>query len=354
MFNEYNEVFSSKEHRESANFVATGHIESGLKENDIDEILGDEILGGSNYQWRETEQITDRDIRQFVKPQSRGGYRDDGCNEIGIIESDVDEQSKLHNGRPSSQMGPHDANKNNNVDQLTNASFEMSRSKSEEHGPNPPRKITARPVFGTKPLSNKQESPRKPRNLIGPIYRRRQDDSHDVIFPSVEIKNSTTISKPSAATVEPPKNPFTSGRRELSIQNLKNYGDINYIQPQKLSNASGPSGYIPTTKSLGGKLINKPFKSPCVTPPIVEVNPELEDPLLKGIDPKILETIKNEIINSTKDITWSDIAGLEKAKETIHEAVVMPLLRPDLFTGLRSVPKGILLFGPPGENNICY
>lgn len=45
---------------------------------------------------------------------------------------------------------------------------------------------------------------------------------------------------------------------------------------------------------------------------------------------------------------WEDIAGLEYAKSTIHEAVVLPILRPDMFTGLRRPPRGILLFGPPG------
>lgn len=46
--------------------------------------------------------------------------------------------------------------------------------------------------------------------------------------------------------------------------------------------------------------------------------------------------------------TWSDIAGLTEAKRSITEIVVWPMQRPDIFTGLRRPPKGLLLFGPPG------
>lgn len=47
-------------------------------------------------------------------------------------------------------------------------------------------------------------------------------------------------------------------------------------------------------------------------------------------------------------IGWDDISGLDFAKKTIKEIVVWPMLRPDIFTGLRGPPKGVLLFGPPG------
>lgn len=41
-------------------------------------------------------------------------------------------------------------------------------------------------------------------------------------------------------------------------------------------------------------------------------------------------------------------AGLEFPKRCVMEAVIWPMMRPDIFTGLRGPPKGLLLFGPPG------
>ncbi|MEM2040531.1 MAG: ATP-binding protein [Nitrososphaerota archaeon] len=45
-------------------------------------------------------------------------------------------------------------------------------------------------------------------------------------------------------------------------------------------------------------------------------------------------------------ITWSDVIGLDDAKQAIRESIVYPRLRPDLFP--LGWPNGILLFGPPG------
>lgn len=61
-----------------------------------------------------------------------------------------------------------------------------------------------------------------------------------------------------------------------------------------------------------------------------------------------MENILNEIMESKATVTWDDIAGLEFAKKSIKEIVVWPMLRPDIFNGLRGPPKGLLLFGPPG------
>ncbi len=65
-------------------------------------------------------------------------------------------------------------------------------------------------------------------------------------------------------------------------------------------------------------------------------------------DDKLSSAISDIIVTEKPSIKLEDIAGLEIAKQTLREAIVLPLMRPDLFTGSRRPWKGILLFGPPG------
>ncbi|TKW59977.1 Protein SAP1 [Colletotrichum tanaceti] len=70
--------------------------------------------------------------------------------------------------------------------------------------------------------------------------------------------------------------------------------------------------------------------------------------LPSGVDESAAKQILNEIVVQGDEVRWSDVAGLEIAKNALRENVVYPFLRPDLFMGLREPARGMLLFGPPG------
>ncbi|KAI1235646.1 hypothetical protein IHE44_0002530 [Lamprotornis superbus] len=59
-------------------------------------------------------------------------------------------------------------------------------------------------------------------------------------------------------------------------------------------------------------------------------------------------TLTGAIVMERPNVRWSDVAGLEGAKEALKEAVILPIKFPHLFTGKRTPWRGILLFGPPG------
>jgi len=67
------------------------------------------------------------------------------------------------------------------------------------------------------------------------------------------------------------------------------------------------------------------------------------------LEPAIVERVVSEILDSkVGSVTWDSIAGLQMAKDTVREVVVWPMMNPELFSGFRAPPKGLLLFGPPG------
>jgi vacuolar protein-sorting-associated protein 4 len=63
---------------------------------------------------------------------------------------------------------------------------------------------------------------------------------------------------------------------------------------------------------------------------------------------ELIDTISGTIVTESPNVKWNDIAGLENVKQALREAIVLPIAKPELFTGARKPWSGILLFGPPG------
>ena len=67
-----------------------------------------------------------------------------------------------------------------------------------------------------------------------------------------------------------------------------------------------------------------------------------------GPDANLIKMLEREVIDRQLDVTFDDIAALDEAKKIIQESVLLPLLMPQYFIGIRKPRKGVLLFGPPG------
>uniref|UniRef100_A0AAZ3QR19 Katanin p60 ATPase-containing subunit A-like 2 n=1 Tax=Oncorhynchus tshawytscha TaxID=74940 RepID=A0AAZ3QR19_ONCTS len=83
----------------------------------------------------------------------------------------------------------------------------------------------------------------------------------------------------------------------------------------------------------------------------------LQEPLLKplsafiGMNSEMRDlaaVISRDIYLQNPAVRWDDIIGLQAAKRLVKEAVVYPIKYPQLFTGILSPWKGLLLYGPPG------
>ncbi|KAJ2844089.1 Vacuolar protein sorting-associated protein 4, partial [Coemansia brasiliensis] len=73
-----------------------------------------------------------------------------------------------------------------------------------------------------------------------------------------------------------------------------------------------------------------------------------EDTSMDSETKKLRQGLEGAILIEKPDVHWEDVAGLDGAKESLKEAVILPIKFPQLFTGKRTPWRGILLYGPPG------
>jgi len=66
---------------------------------------------------------------------------------------------------------------------------------------------------------------------------------------------------------------------------------------------------------------------------------------MKSVKPSCLRDFEIEI----PLVSFNDDLVMMKQKKTLHESIVLPFERPELFLAFKlKPPKGILMYGPPG------
>eukprot|EP00055_Hartaetosiga_balthica_P013897 m.73352 g.73352 ORF g.73352 m.73352 type:complete len:595 (+) comp8418_c0_seq5:101-1885(+) len=209
------------------------------------------------------------------------------------------------------------------------------------------------------PANRSKSAPNTNKQLVDPI------SSQDVP-PKLQQRKGGLGKNSVPSTSNFSSNPTSSSSKLKSRGRHPNGVDVGENAMGMGMNLSGQGLQPPPTKVDRNFESSKSF----VPPSIIDVRAQLqnaiinnsydhhEDKLLKplgnfgnGYDGQMKElanVIGRDIYLRNPNVRWADIIGLGDALRLVKEAVVYPIRYPQLFQGILSPWKGLLLYGPPG------
>lgn len=230
-------------------------------------------------------------------------------------DANVSRRSSNHSTSPNLSISEDGAN------QINNRAYTSFRSLQQQNDENEPRRFNKDLYLSNTSKANTKSSDRFP-NI--PKKDLQFVSAYDKL---VDDANKKGFAIPRRRCQDDDDDVMDAYDNEKSSDNSIRQGrTMNY--ESKRSNS--PDDNPPKRRQLGTTARPR-FISPLLTNKKEDKNPskmKCTDERLKNIDPLMIEMVMNEIMDLGAQVKWDDICGLEHAKQTIKEIVVLPMLRP--------------------------
>jgi len=183
---------------------------------------------------------------------------------------------------------------------------------------------------------------------------RRHDPELQPTLPSINSHSSSVNSI--AYTNEPKKhrssNMKSAFRKSRSVERLRALRKLSSSkhpkEPKKSSSEEGNSDDQENSIEENSNTNSSSSPKQMRKSPMKKVSGKQKIFHTIGYEASLIDVIEKDILQKGPKIQWNDIAGLSDAKSILQEAVVLPIIMPEFFKGIRRPWKGILLVGPPG------